>query len=253
MNENIKIYLTDKVKCHPDWSWQSSVNGWNGYHIWLVEGGRGHISVSGEEYDLMPGDVFLFDLKEDHFCTHTPENPLEVSTVYFGCEKMNRKTRLIRRSVLLAETVRQILACDEKEQEEQACLWLSALVSSFSEKVEDAPVSNVVGLACRYMDEHIKESVSLTELSRCTGYSKNQLIRLFQKEENCTPMQYFQRKKIAYAKSRLLYTNCSVSGIAEELNFCDAGYFSKVFKAQVGCSPGDFRNRRMAAEAALED
>lgn len=127
----MEIYLTDRVKCHPDWFWQSSVNGWNGYHIWLVEGGRGHISVSGEEYELLPGDVFLFDLKEEHFCTHSPQKPLEVSTVYFGCEEIDLRTRIIRKNVLLGESVKKILECVEKNQTSQACLWLNALVSSF--------------------------------------------------------------------------------------------------------------------------
>lgn len=244
MNEKIKIYLTDRIQCTPDWSWQSSLSNWKGYHIWLVEGGASHITVGDKEYDLLPGDLFLFDLKEDHHCTHNPENPLKVYTIYFGCEELTLQTRAIFQNALLSQTVRQILDCVENHHTSQACLWLLALLSSFTQApTEKKSLSQAVAAARTYLVHHLMQNVSLDELSHHTGYSKNQLIRLFQKEEGCTPMQFFLQKKIAYAKTQLLYSNRSVESISEELGFYDASYFSKVFKSQTGCSPREYRKQ----------
>lgn len=234
--------MTNQVLCQPNWSWQSDNNGWSGYHIWYVDSGEAHIVVGMEEYNLFPGDTFLFDLAENHICTHHPENPLLVSTIYFKCPPILYQTRVVRQTPLLAETVHQILADVEEQKHSFACLWLQALLTSFTaDQIKKPLISSTIQKVCLYLENHLSDSISLDKLSQYTGYSKNQLIRLFQKELNCTPMQYYLQKKIAYAKSQLVYSNQSIREISDILRFCDDSYFSKVFKSQVGCSPGDFR------------
>lgn len=234
--------MANRVACQPDWSWQSDSNGWTGYHIWYVDSGEAYIVVQEEEYHLFPGDVFLFDLRENHICTHHPDNPLQVSTIYFKCPAVLYQTRVVRQTTLLAETVHQIIACMENEKQSSACLWLQALVTSFVDlQPKKTQVSLIVKKACQYLEGHLSDAVSLGMLSQYTGYSQNQLIRLFQREVNCSPMQYYVQKKIAWAKSQLVYSNQSIREISERLGFCDDSYFSKVFKARVGCSPGKFR------------
>lgn len=244
MNTEIKIYLTDRVLCSPDWSWQSSSNGWKGYHIWCVEKGKAYVLAGHESYTLFPGDLFLFDLKEEHICTHNPEDPLQVSAIYFGCPDFEQQTRVIRQKPLMSQTVQQILISMERHKPEDACLWLSALLTSFMEPQGQEAVSAVVRESCRYLEEHLAENVTLEQLSRYCGYSKNQLIRLFKKELGCTPIQYYSQKRIAFAKSQLIYSSHSVRSIAEMTGFYDESYFSKIFKSQVGCSPGQFRSKR---------
>lgn len=242
MNSKPVIYLTDHVQCVPEWSWVSSSSGWKGYHIWCVEGGSTHISVCGEEYTLYSGDTFLFDLKDEHLCSHHPENPLRVSTIYFDCSGFEMKNRVVRQNLLLTESIKQILRCMDNKDSAQAALWLSALLTAFSkETAKEPPISPVVQKACQYINQHLLEPTALGTLADHTQYSKNQLIRLFHKELDCTPMQYCLQKKIAFAKSQLLYSSLSVREISDMLGFCDDSYFSKVFKAQVGCSPGNFR------------
>lgn len=234
--------MANQVRCRPDWSWQSNDNGWDGYHIWYVDSGRAHITVKKEEYDLFPGDAFLFDLKLNHICTHQPHDPLLVSTIYFHCPGFFYQTRAVRQTPLLGEAVHQILDCVEIRQFSHACLWLQALSTLFSDLPLEKPlISPAVKSACTYLENHLSDPVSLEQLSQHTGYSKNHLLRLFQKELGCTPMQYYLRKKILYAKSQLAYSSQPIREISDLLGFCDESYFSKVFKSQVGCSPKAFR------------
>lgn len=242
MNKECTIYITNQVFCQPDWSWQSDTNGWSGYHIWYVDSGEAYITVHGEKYHLFPGDTFLFDLKENHICTHHPDNPLMVSTIYFDCPPLLYQIRVIRQTPLLAETVHHILVSMEEQKHSYACLWLQALLASFTDfQIKKPLISSTVQKACLYLENHLSDHISLDKLSQYTDYSKNQLLRIFQKELGCTPMQYYLQKKIAYAKSQLIYSNQSIREISDMLGFCDDSYFSKVFKSQVGCSPGDFR------------
>ena len=132
--------------------------------------------------------------------------------------------------------------CAETQHMSQANQWLLALLTFFREPSEEKTVvSPAVQKARLYLEDHLMETMSLEALASYVEYSKNQLIRLFQKELNCTPMRYYLQRKIAYAKSQLIYSNASVCEISDMLGFCDDSYFSKVFKEYVGCSPGQFR------------
>ncbi len=241
MNAEYNIYLANQVLCQPDWAWESDTNGWCGYHIWYVDSGEAKIIVQNEEYTLFPGDTFLFDLKQNHICSHTPENPLMVSTIYFQGPPIIYKTRVIRQTQLLAETVHRILDCVEDQNLCAARIWLRALITSFTDFKKKLLISSTVKKSCLFLENHLSDSVSLDRLSKYTGYSKNQLLRLFQKELGCTPMQYYLSKKISYAKNQLVYSKQPIRVISDALGFCDESYFSKVFKAQVGCSPKEFR------------
>lgn len=242
MKNEISIYLCEQVLCPPSWSWQSDNNGWTGYHIWCVNEGGAHITVKDEEYTLLPGDLFLFDLKSNHICTHQPFNPLGVSTIYFDSPCLHWQTRVIYQNPLLAETVQHISSCVEKGQIPAASAWLEALLSEFEKKTsKKPPFSKAVQLSCQYLEEHLSVHVPLRQLAEISGYSVNQLLRLFQKELGCSPTQFHLRKKNNYAKSQLLYSNLSVKQISDMLGFYDSSYFSKIFKQQAGCSPGSFR------------
>ena len=70
---------------------------------------------------------------------------------------------------------------------------------------------------------------------------KAQLIRLFKKSLNTTPIQYEIRKKMEYAKGMLLYSNESVAEISDRAGYSDIAYFSKMFKKYTGYSPSEYR------------
>lgn len=235
--------MTDRICCAPNWSWNSIASGWNGYHIWCVEGGHTDVKVKEEEYRLYQGDIFLFDLNYNHICTHNPLQPLKVSTVYFDIPELKYQKRVIRQNPFWVEIVHRLITCYEQEEKVNAYIWLKALLIEFV-KVEKEQMmrSAVVRDACALMEEKIFEPLALGEVSREVGYSKNQLIRLFQKELGCTPMQYYTQKKMDYAKGQLLYSNQTLQEISNILGFCDVSYFGKVFKSQVGCSPGCYRD-----------
>lgn len=58
-----------------------------------------------------------------------------------------------------------------------------------------------------------------------------------------SPKSYQQRQRITEASRLLLSTNQSVLEIAQGLGFNDSGYFSRVFRNALGCSPTEYRQR----------
>lgn len=96
-----------------------------------------------------------------------------------------------------------------------------------------------------YVDEHFSEHITLSDLAKNLGYSKQSLISNFKKLFNMTPVAYITDIRINNAKKLLLNTKKSVGEIASCCGFENTYYFSNVFKNHTGISPQNFRKHSM--------
>ena len=58
-----------------------------------------------------------------------------------------------------------------------------------------------------------------------------------------TPIEYTHAVRLEEAKQMLETTTDSVEGIAVEVGYEDASFFSRLFKRQVGLTPAQYRRR----------
>lgn len=103
-------------------------------------------------------------------------------------------------------------------------------------------VDDRVAAAVRYIDMHLDERISLSDLSSSAALSKDHFIRLFTRELGITPVRYINRKKIEAAQLRLLlHPGESVKQVAYGLGFDNLQYFNRLFSRLAGLSPGRYR------------
>ena len=242
MVNNITIRFIEHIKCLRDWKWNSDDNGWKGYHIWCIDAGGAWVRTKGQEHHLLPGDTFLFNLNQNHICTHDPENPLCVTTAYFQCEAEETASRVFRQEKHLSEALHRALYWEEQGRKEMSHRWAhTAIYEMFEPPEKTQMIPPQIEKACEIIDETFPDTLSLAELAQIVGYSQNQLIRLFKKSLNTTPIQYEIRKKMEYAKGMLLYSSESVAEISDRAGYSDIAYFSKMFKKYTGYSPSEYR------------
>jgi AraC-like DNA-binding protein len=98
-----------------------------------------------------------------------------------------------------------------------------------------------VSLATHYMAENIEKKLSLKDLSSHFGYSESYFNRVFRKEVQFSPIDYFLHLKIERAAHLLLHTNLKINQISLKLGFDDPYYFSRLFKKIKGVSPKEYR------------
>ena len=92
------------------------------------------------------------------------------------------------------------------------------------------------------MESNYTQPVTLTDLSEYINLSKEYMCSLFKDVTGQTIMQYLKTVRIGRAKILLMqYPEKHVSEIAHLCGFEDAGYFGRVFKKMVGCTPDYFR------------
>lgn len=107
-------------------------------------------------------------------------------------------------------------------------------------------ISPTLQPALDYMLSHREENFSLKSLAQLCHISPSYFSRLFTREMGEHFSLYVARMKIGWAKELLATTDWSVNEISNHLNFCDAGYFIKIFKKYESATPLSYR-------AALKD
>lgn len=93
----------------------------------------------------------------------------------------------------------------------------------------------------KYIDEHLSEKVSRTDIADYVALSENYLSRLFHKENGCSISDYILEKRMNMAKKLLIQTKLPVSAIGEQVGYETTTYFIRVFKREIGMTPKDYR------------
>ncbi|MFH0983711.1 MAG: AraC family transcriptional regulator [Planctomycetota bacterium] len=92
--------------------------------------------------------------------------------------------------------------------------------------------------------------VNFWRFAAAQGMSYERFRKRFKAATGLGPKQYHLAAKVNRARQQLLSPNLSVKEIATALGFSDALYFSRLFKAKVGLSPQQYRDRHLSAPAA---
>jgi signal transduction histidine kinase/AraC-like DNA-binding protein/DNA-binding LytR/AlgR family response regulator len=104
-----------------------------------------------------------------------------------------------------------------------------------------AEAQRLVRQAMAYIHEHYAEPISRADLARHVALSEDYLTACFRKELGVTPIAYLNRYRVHQARQLLTNTDKSITEIALEVGFSDSGYFSRVFRREVGLSPEAYR------------
>lgn len=103
--------------------------------------------------------------------------------------------------------------------------------------------SRQIQSCCDYIEQHAAETVSTAFLAERVGYSEYYLTRKFKEETGMSVVNYTKFVKTEQAKQMLEFTTLSIQQISEKLGFCSRSYFTKVFHAITGVTPGEYREK----------
>ena len=111
---------------------------------------------------------------------------------------------------------------------------------------EAAPIpvqisNTVINKIKAYIDQNYMDDISLADLAERFFLSKEHISRLFKKETGLNLFAYIMDLKLKEAQRMLSETNRTIDDIAFSLGFSNGSYFSKVFKKNIGTSPGSYR------------
>ncbi len=97
-----------------------------------------------------------------------------------------------------------------------------------------------VYMAKRYIHEHYREKLTLSEIAEHLTISPGYLSYTFSRYMNKTVSDYIAEVKIEHAKELIDSGQYLIYEIADQLGFENAYYFSKVFKKVTGMAPKNY-------------
>lgn len=93
-----------------------------------------------------------------------------------------------------------------------------------------------------YVRRNFRHELDVDTLAALAGLSAQHLGRLFRQQLGCPPSEYWIRFRISRARELLLeHPEMRIHEVAAETGFKDLNYFSRLFRAREGCSPGEYR------------
>jgi AraC-type DNA-binding domain-containing proteins len=133
----------------------------------------------------------------------------------------------------------------ELESEESMYSVLAAMFARHGSAIivpRDLSEPTGVRRARDYIATHFAEEISLERLAREAGLSRAHLIRAFRKHYFITPHAYQTDLRVRQAR-HLLRIGTTPADAALVCGFADQAHLTRHFKARVGVTPGQFRQR----------
>ena len=98
-----------------------------------------------------------------------------------------------------------------------------------------------VNRAISYIREHYQEVISLEEMAGRLEITPEYLSTLFNREMGINFSTFLKKFRISQAKRLLKGSEMKIYEVANAVGYSDSKYFNRVFREEVGISPGDYR------------
>lgn len=106
----------------------------------------------------------------------------------------------------------------------------------------------IVVKAKRFINAHLEEKLSLDLVAGHVGVSPFYFCKLFKQATDMTLTEYVNRRRVEWAKRKLINPNSRVTEVAFDVGFQSVSQFNRSFLKYVGVSPTRFRGRGEEAE-----
>lgn len=123
--------------------------------------------------------------------------------------------------------------------------FLFELTKCISDRKRSAG-TQYVKLACEYINEHFQEDLQIPKIAARAGIHKSYLCSLFSQYQNCTILEYINRRRLEHAKFLLQTSSLSVTDVAFHSGFNSRQHFRTTFHKYERINPTEYRhlNRR---------
>lgn len=222
--------------------------------------GNGCLEYNGQRHLLSKGDGFLIDCRQPHYYYTCGDNWSHIDFHFLGAE-----TELYAQYLMESQQgifFQPLNGLFERQLEELMELYEN--VTPYRELLISAKINSLLSLLLtssreyqhllerrpeslcnliKYINNFYYKNLSLDFMSSYSGISKPHLIRLFRKYLDCTPREYVISQQIENAKNLLETTTFPINKVGATVGIENSSYFSSLFKARTGMSPGEYRSQ----------
>lgn len=231
------------------------------YVIGFIEGGRRHLWCKGQEYDTSPGDLILFNPRDNHYCAPIDGEILDYRAINVPIEIMRTVVKEITGGDYLPHFTQNVVYQSDitgslntlyqsilrhaplLEKEESLFFLLEQVLTEYAvpQREEDIPAfMPQIQTLCNYMEENFSKNITLDELLSMTDFGKSYLLRCFTKQIGVSPYRYLQTIRLGKAK-KFLEQGIPPVEAADMAGFSDQSHFTNFFKEFIGLTPKQYQ------------
>ncbi len=124
--------------------------------------------------------------------------------------------------------------------------WHDRMVIDYTKRMntlrQNATYSRPISECLNYIYAHIKERITIEDLSAVTGNAPSYISRLFKSEVGMPVSTYIRKVKIDKAKNLLRFSDFTLVEIASYLSFSSQSHFIKLFQEETHMTPKKYRS-----------
>lgn len=258
------------------------------FEIAVFGSGSGMYTVGGREYEIRPGDVFLFSTDEVHCITEIHGDGMNYSMIHFSpsfiwsrheknglhllkvffnrsesfTNRIDRDNPSTARIVSLVEQIGKELERGAAEYELMVYVRLAEILvllerdyGYVDENAADIGAVNAksVEKALAYIDGNLDSELTLEKIAAEAGMNKTYFSTLFKKLNGMSPWEYITVRRIEKAVSLLKTTDMSILETALVCGYNNTANFNRAFRKITGKVPSEVRAVRTGAVGKREE
>lgn len=222
------------------------------YKAFIVCDGDGYIHTTGKIHPLATGDIFFtfpacpYKIQAENGLKfmyisfigsrgNMIFEKLGITGANFIFNKMNELLDMWKNGLLFDSSVSELIS-------ESVLLYTFATLGRKILPEENSRAGNdTVSAIKKCIDDNFStHSFGLEDISRELSYNKKYISTVFKKNIGVGIVDYINTVRIQQACTMAGQGYTCVGDIADKCGFSDAQYFSRVFKAKMGMSPGQY-------------
>lgn len=245
------------------------------WELLYVDKGKVSVQANDRQYILTAGDIIFHKPNEFHAIQSVSKKAPNLVAISFYCHSPAIKsfhnfhcTLTLEERTLISKIITEarntfssplhIPSVEQVKLSENAPFGAQQLISLylelllitlrrnhlenfvFSSRVHSSVKNNLPEEISAFMKRHVCDALTISSICETFSISHSVLHTIFTTNYNCSPMAYFHKLKIDYAKELLRNRKMNCTEVAHYLSFSSLQYFSKQFKKAVGMSPLEY-------------
>ena len=258
------------LECGPDYRSQCDTK--EGWHLFYLDKGQMQLQWQEHSHTLQRGQMMLLPPGQTVEISCPQKEPPNLVWLAFQTADGATLVPLAEQIIALQETERLHMAsllelarlifqqgqplslCPDAPPEAQQrfridleLLLLELLMRERSQQEEkpitlmrDRSYTEVLVRVQRYLEDHLGEKLTLSEICRSNLVGRSYLQKIFREKTGGGVMEYFGTMKIEKAKELIREREHNFTQISQLLGYQSVQYFSRHFKKVTGMTPSDY-------------
>ncbi len=240
------------------------------YHMFHFISQQCQMTLDGTAYSVSSGQTILVPPNMEHSLLNDKKGTCEYLEIKFSLPSASGHLRknepTLSDSSLVGDLCQQIIEEYTKLgnlADDAAGSYMSSLLNvltapdRYSEKrrfrfFDGSAYSELSQKIIRYLEKHYFEDISLDDLAASMDYNKSYLCVAFKKDTRITILDCLNTIRIRRAAELIVYSDHTLTQVAELCGFASVSHFNRVFLKYVGATPGQCR-RAFPVDVLLGD